>query len=91
MAIERQKGMFMGGRRIMQAIGSRLEPASLALVVALSMAVIVADANRRLSPELRLDAFENQAAALWTIDQPLPALPSAQLVARALPAHQHLP
>jgi hypothetical protein len=83
--------MVMGGRRIVQAIGSRLEPASLLLVVALSMAVIVADANRRLSPELRLDTFENQAAALWTVDQPLPALPSPRLVARALPAHPHLP
>jgi hypothetical protein len=83
--------MFMGGRRITQAVGSRIERASLLLVVALSMAVIVADANRRLSPELRLDTFEDQAAALWTIDQPLPALPSPQLVARALPAHRHLP
>ena len=81
----------MGGRRITQAVGSRIERASLLLVVALSMAVIVADANRRLSPELRLDTFEDQAAALWTIDQPLPALPSPQLVARALPAHRHLP
>ena len=81
----------MGGRRITQAVGSRIERASLLLVVALSMAVIVADANRRLSPELRLDTFEDQAAALWTIDQPLPALPSPQLVARALPARQHLP
>jgi hypothetical protein len=83
--------MFMGGRRITQAVGSRIERASLLLVVALSMAVIVADANRRLSPELRLDTFEDQAAALWTIDQPLPPLPSPQLVARALPAHRHLP
>ena len=67
------------------------EPASLVVVVALSLAVIVADANRRLSPELRLDTFENQAAALWSVDQPLPAMPSPRLVAHALPARQHLP
>jgi hypothetical protein len=65
--------------------------ASLFLVIALSLAVIVADANRRLSPELRLDTFEDQAAALWSIDQALPELPSPRLVARALPARLHLP
>jgi len=81
----------MRDRRIVQAIGSRVEPVSLILVIALSLAVIVADADRRLSPELRLDTFESQAAALWSIDQPLPAVPPAWLVAHALPAHPHLP
>jgi hypothetical protein len=81
----------MNGRRIVQAVGSRLEPVSLFLVIALSLAVILADADRRLSPELRLDTFESQAAALWSVDQPLPALPSVQLVARALPIRPHLP
>jgi hypothetical protein len=81
----------MSGRRVVHAIGSRLEPVSLVLVIALSMAVIVADANRRLSPELRLDTFENQAAALWSVDQPLPGMPSPRLVAHALPVRQHLP
>jgi hypothetical protein len=83
--------MFMSGRRVVQAISSRFEPASLFLVIALSLAVIVADANRRLSPELRLDTFEEQAAALWSVDRPLPTLPSPRLVAHALPARQHLP
>jgi hypothetical protein len=83
--------MSMRRRRVVRAIGLRLEPVSLFLVVALSLAVIVADANRRLSPELRLDTFENQAAALWSIDQPLPGMPPSRLVARALPARPHLP
>ena len=52
------EGMSMRGRRIVQAIGSRVEPVSLFLVIALSLAVIVADANRRLSPELRLDPLK---------------------------------
>lgn len=81
----------MRGSRVMQAIGSRIEPVSLFLVIALSSAVIVADANRRLSPELRLDTFEDQAAALWSIDQPLPGMPSPRLVAHALPARPLLP
>lgn len=81
----------MSGRRVVQAIGSRIEPMSLILVIGLSMAVIVADANRRVSPELRLELFESQAAALWSIDQPLPAMPSPRLVAHALPARPHLP
>lgn len=81
----------MIGRRVVQAVGSRLEPVSLFLLIALSLAVIVADADRRLSLELRLDTFESQAAALWSVDQPLPGLPSARLVARALPARPHLP
>lgn len=81
----------MRGRRVAQAIGSWVETASLILVIALSAAVIVADANRRLSPELRLDTFEDQVAALWSVDRPLPDLPSAHAVARALPAHSHLP
>ena len=81
----------MSGHRVVQAIGARLEPVSLILLVALSLAVIVADADRRLSPELRLDTFESQAAALWSIDRPLPAMPSPTVVARALPARPHLP
>ena len=81
----------MRGRRVVQAIGSWFEPASLFLVIALSLAVIVADANRRLSPELRLDTFEDQAAALWSIDRPLPDMPSPRLLAHVLPAHPHLP
>ena len=81
----------MRGRRVVEAVGSRIEPVSLILVIALSLAVIVADADRHLSPELRLDTFESQAAALWSIDQPPPAMPSARLVARALPARPHLP
>ena len=81
----------MRGRRVVQAIGLRLEPLSLFLVIALSLAVIVADANRRLSPELRLDTFENQAAMLWSVDQPLPALPVPRLLAHALPTSPHLP
>jgi hypothetical protein len=81
----------MSGRRVVQAIGSRLEPASLILVTALSMAVILADANRRLSPELRLEPFESQAAALWSADQPLPDLASTQVVALVRSAHRHLP
>jgi len=81
----------MRGRRVVQAIGLRLEPLSLFLVIALSLAVIVADANRRLSPELRLDTFENQAAMLWSVDQPLPALPVSRLLAHALPTSPHLP
>jgi hypothetical protein len=80
----------MRGRRVVQAIHPLLEPVSLFLVVTLSLAVIVADANRRLSPELRLDTFENQAAALWSVDQPLPDLP-VRVVAQALAAQQHLP
>jgi hypothetical protein len=75
----------------MRAVGSRIEPISLILVIVLSLAVIVADADRRLSPELRLDTFESQAAALWSVDQPLPGMPSPRLVARALPAKPHLP
>lgn len=81
----------MSGRRVAQAIGSWFEPASLVLVILLSTAVIVADADRRLSPELRLDTFENQAAALWSIDQPLPDMPSPQRMMQVLSAHQHLP
>ena len=81
----------MRGSRVMQAIGSRIEPVSLFLVIALSSAVIVADANRRLSPELRLDTFEDQAAALWSIDQPLPGMRSPRLLAHALPARPLLP
>ncbi len=81
----------MRSRRVVRAIGSRIEPVSLFLAIALSLAVIVADANRRLSPELRLDTFEDQAAALWSVDQPLPAVPSPRLVARALPSRPHLP
>ncbi|MGE5152117.1 MAG: hypothetical protein ACM3II_18520 [Rhodospirillaceae bacterium] len=81
----------MRRRHVVQAISSRFEPVSLFLVIALSLAVIVADANRRLSPELRLDTFEDQAAALWSVDQPLPGLPSPRLLARALPARPHLP
>jgi hypothetical protein len=81
----------MGGRRIVQAIGSRLEPVSLVIVTLLSAALILADANRRLSPEIRLDTFEDQAAALWSVDRPLPDLASTQITARVLSAHQHLP
>ena len=81
----------MRGRRVVEAVGSRIEPVSLILVIALSLAVIVADADRRLSPELRLDTFESQAAALWSVDKPLPDMPSPRLVARALPAKPHLP
>ena len=81
----------MSGRRVVQAIGSRVEPVSLVLVIVLSLAVIVADANRRLSPELRLDTFEAQAAALWSVDQPLPDLPSPRLVAHALQRRPLLP
>jgi hypothetical protein len=81
----------MGGRRVVQAIGSRIEPVSLFLVIALSLAVIVADANRRLSPELRLATFEDQAAALWSVDQPLPDLPSLQRLAHAVPGGPLLP
>ena len=81
----------MRSRRVVQAIGSRLEPVSLFLVVALSAAVIVADANRRLSPELRLDTFEAQAAALWSVDQPLPDMPSPRLLAHALQSPPLLP
>ena len=46
----------------------------------------MADADRRLSPELRLDPFESQAAALWSIDQPLPGMPSPR-ISRALCRH----
>ncbi len=81
----------MRSRRVVQAISSRFEAVSLFLIIALSLAVIVADANRRLSPELRLDTFEDQAAALWSVDQPLPDLPSPRLVAHALSPRQHLP
>ena len=81
----------MRGSRVVQAVASRFEAMSLILVVVLSTVVIVADANRRLSPEARMDTFESQAAALWSVDQPLPALPSARLVARALPDRPHLP
>jgi hypothetical protein len=81
----------MGGRRVVQAIGSWFEPASLILITALSAAVILADADRHLSPELRLETFENQAAALWSVDRPLPDLPSPQVVARVVAAGQHLP
>lgn len=81
----------MSDRRVAQAVGSWSEPVSLILVIALSAAVILADANRRLSPELRLDTFEDQAAALWSVDRPLPDLPSAHALARALPAPLHLP
>jgi hypothetical protein len=81
----------MRSRRVVQAIGSRFESVSLFLVVALSLAVIVADANRRLSPELRLDTFEAQAAALWSVDQPLPDMPSPLLVAHALQSRPLLP
>lgn len=81
----------MRSRRLVQAIGSRLEPVSLFLVVALSAAVIVADANRRLSPELRLDTFEAQAAALWSVDQPLPDMPSPRFLAHALQSPPLLP
>jgi hypothetical protein len=81
----------MSGRRVVRAIGSRLERVSLMLVIVLSLAVIVADANRRLSPELRLDTFEEQAAALWSIDRPLPGLPAPSFVAHALRTRAHLP
>jgi len=70
--------------RVLQAIRSRFELASVILVTLLSMAVILADADRRLPPELRLETFENQAAALWSVDQPLPDLPSPQFVAGAM-------
>jgi hypothetical protein len=83
--------MSMRGRRVVQAIGSRFESVSRFLVIALSMAVIVADANRRVPPELRLDTFEAQAAALWSIDQPLPDMPSSRLVAHALQGRPLLP
>ncbi len=66
----------MNGRRIVQAVGSRLEPVAPFLVIVLSLAVILVGADRRLSPEPRLDTFESQAAALWSVDQPLPDLPS---------------
>lgn len=81
----------MSGRRVARAIGSRLEPVSLFLVVALCLTIIVADANRRVPPELRMDTFEAQAAALWSVDQPLPDMPSLGLAAHALPAHPLLP
>jgi hypothetical protein len=81
----------MGGRRIMQAIGARLEPVSLVIVTLLSAALILADANRRLSPEIRLNTFEDQAAALWSVDRPLPDLAAPSIAASVLPAHQHLP
>ena len=81
----------MNGRRIVQAVGSRLEPVSPFLVIVLSLAVIQADADRRLSPELCLDTFESQAAALWSVDQPLPDMPSLRLVAHALPERPLLP
>ena len=81
----------MHGHRVLQAIGSWFEPASLFLVTALSVAVILADADRRLLPGLRLDTFENQAAALWSVDQPLPDMPSAKVVTRVLSEHPPLP
>ena len=78
-------------RRVLQAIGSRFESAALLLVTALSMAVIVADADRRLSPDLRLESFESQAAALWSVDRPLPDMPSPQRVARMIAAPLRMP
>ncbi|MBS0525443.1 MAG: hypothetical protein JSS04_17570 [Proteobacteria bacterium] len=81
----------MGIYRVWQRIRSRFEPASLLLVTVLSMAVIVADADRRLSPENRLEPFEIQAAALWSVDQPLPSMPSLQQVARMMAAPPYLP
>jgi len=78
-------------RRVLQAIGSRFERAALLLITALSMAMIVADADRRLSPDLRLEPFESQAAALWSVDQPLPDMPSPQRVARMIAARPRLP
>jgi hypothetical protein len=74
-----------------QAIGSRLEPVSLVIITLLSAALILADANRRLSPESRLDTFEDQAAALWSVDRPLPDLAVPSIAASVLPTHQHLP
>jgi hypothetical protein len=81
----------MGIHRVLQAIRSRFESASLLLVTALSMALIVADADRRQSPELRLEPFESQAATLWSVDRPLPDMPSPRLVARLMTTSQRLP
>ena len=73
----------MRSRRIVQAIGSRIEPVSLSSLSHSAWRSSWPMQNRRLSPELRLDTFENQAAALWSIDQPLPDMPSPRLVAHA--------
>ena len=81
----------MRSRRVVQAIGSRIEPVSLFLVIALSLTVIVADANRRLSPELRLDTFENQAAALWSSISRCPTCRRRDSWRMRLPARPHLP
>jgi hypothetical protein len=77
--------------RVVPGVDSWFERGSLVLVIALSLAVILADADRRLSPELRLETFESQSAALWSAERSLPDLVPADVVARVMSVPRHLP
>jgi hypothetical protein len=77
--------------RVVRGVASWFERGSLILVIALSLAVILADADRRLSPELRLETFESQSVALWSVDRSLPDLVPADVVTRLMSTPRHLP